>query len=137
MDCFICRKHKNLDRFTGEVLAERGGLILTHFPKLDDERTVRGHLLIEPKRHITDFTELNEEEASALGPLIREGSTRVKSELGAEHVYVFRINDKVPHLHFHLVPRYPGTPKEYWGYKITQYPDAPVLKTLDEIKRVF
>jgi diadenosine tetraphosphate (Ap4A) HIT family hydrolase len=44
---------------------------------------------------------------------------------GAEHVYFFRINDLVNHFHFHVVPRYPGTPKEFWGLKIIEWPEYP------------
>ncbi len=27
--------------------------------------------------------------------------------------------------HVHLVPRYPGTPREYWGMQVDEWPDAP------------
>jgi diadenosine tetraphosphate (Ap4A) HIT family hydrolase len=31
----------------------------------------------------------------------------------------------VPHLHVHLVPRYPGTPREYWSpLTLDEWPDA-------------
>jgi diadenosine tetraphosphate (Ap4A) HIT family hydrolase len=44
---------------------------------------------------------------------------------GAEHVYLWVIGDEVPHLHVHLVPRYPGTPREYWGPGVTRWPEGP------------
>ena len=31
----------------------------------------------------------------------------------------------VPHLHVHLAPRYPGTPRDYWGSRLRDWPDAP------------
>jgi hypothetical protein len=31
----------------------------------------------------------------------------------------------VPHLHLHLLPRYPDTPRAYWGPSIDEWPDAP------------
>lgn len=124
-DCFVCQKHRSLFQYAGEPLLERGGLLLTHFPKVESESTTPGRLLIEPRRHVTDFCEMSDEEASALGFLIREGSRVVREILRAEHVYLFRINDKVAHLHFHLVPRYSGTPREFWGPRILEWPDAP------------
>ena len=30
-----------------------------------------------------------------------------------------------PHLHLHLIPRYPGAPREYWGMRVDEWPDAP------------
>jgi histidine triad (HIT) family protein len=34
------------------------------------------------------------------------------------------IGDGVPHLHVHLLPRYPGTPREYWWTRVDQWPQA-------------
>jgi len=134
-DCFICRKHKNLETFTGIAIAESQGWILTHFPFIESEKATKGHLILETKRHITDLTELNDHEAAELGSLMRRGVQQIKSKLGAEHVYIFRINDKVPHLHIHLIPRYPGTPKEYLGFKINEWPERTILD-LDQIRAV-
>lgn len=136
-DCFLCKKQRKLKEFVGCAIAEKNGLLLTHFPFVVDEKATRGHLIIEPKRHITDFSELNDVEAEALGFLIRKGSQIIKSLLKAEHVYLFRINDKVAHLHFHLVPRYAGTPKEFWGTKIMEWPQRPTveLKEISELSK--
>ena len=42
----------------------------------------------------------------------------------AEHVYVVRIGDKTPHVHFHFVPRFPGTPRDVWQATLWQWPDG-------------
>lgn len=42
----------------------------------------------------------------------------------AEHVYAAVIGDRLPHLHVHLLPRYPGTPREYWWDGVDEWPDA-------------
>jgi diadenosine tetraphosphate (Ap4A) HIT family hydrolase len=34
-------------------------------------------------------------------------------------------DSRVRHLHVHLVPRYPGTPADYKGHRVTEWPDAP------------
>ena len=31
----------------------------------------------------------------------------------------------VPHFHLHLLPRYPGTPREFWGLRVDEWPGAP------------
>lgn len=134
-DCLICQKQENLSAYTGEVIAQRDGWVLTHFPYGLGENAIRGHLVLETRRHIQDFTDLTDDEAAALGGLIKLGSRAIKTILQAEHVYAFRINDKVAHLHVHLVPRYPGTPKEHWGLKITAWPDRPTV-TLPEIQSI-
>jgi len=34
------------------------------------------------------------------------------------------IGDGTQHLHVHLLPRYPGTPREYWWDGVDEWPDA-------------
>ena len=34
------------------------------------------------------------------------------------------IGDGVPHLHVHLLPRFPGTPRQYWWDKVDEWPQA-------------
>lgn len=135
MDCFICKKHKTPEEYIGQIITEKNNVVVTHFPFLPDEKATSGHLIIEPRRHITELSDMNDQEAQALGLLIRSAAKAIKSQLGAEHVYVFRINDKVAHLHFHLVPRYPGTPKEFWGLKIMEWPERPIVN-LQEIYKI-
>lgn len=134
-ECIICDKHNDFLKYTGEVILERGGWAVTHFPFVDGQKATKGYLLIETKRHIQEFTEMNESEALALGELIAAGTKLIKEKMGAEHVYLFRINDKVPHLHLHLVPRYPGTPREFWGFKISEWTGNPKIG-LNEIHDV-
>jgi hypothetical protein len=43
---------------------------------------------------------------------------------GAEHVYSFVFGELKQHLHIQVVPRYPGTPREYWGTRVTEWPEA-------------
>jgi len=131
--CAICDKHKDLAKYTGPAIFDDGGWLVTHFPKVETEKATLGHLLIECKRHILDLAELNDEEAATLGRLIRDGADLIKTKTKAEHVYCFRINDKTPHLHFHLIPRYPDTPKEFWGTNIMACTTSPKLATLEEI----
>jgi histidine triad (HIT) family protein len=61
-----------------------------------------GHLLAEPRRHAPGLRDVG----------------------GAEHVYAAVIGDGLPHLHVHLLPRYPGTPREYWWDRVDEWPDA-------------
>ena len=43
----------------------------------------------------------------------------------AEHVYAAVIGHGVDHFHMHVIPRYPGTPREYWWTRVDEWPDAP------------
>ena len=81
--------------------------------------------MVEPRRHTPGLAELTDEEAQALGLLVARLSRALKESEGAEHVYAFVLGDRVPHLHVHLVPRYPGAPPEYWGVRVDEWPGAP------------
>jgi len=133
MECVICEKHKNFELVTGRPIAELGGMVVSHYPAINGALALKGHLLIEATRHVTDVAELTDEEAKTLGLLIQKSIKLLITELGAEHAYAFRINDVVPHFHFHVIPRFPNTPKEYWGHKITELPGATKLD-LDGVK---
>ena len=114
-DCFICRKHR------GEEVAPGG-------PILDDELVYASHayhpernpdpylgyVVVESKRHAPGFADLTEDEAAAVGVAIARVSRAIRESEGAEHVYLLVIGHHTPHLHVHLVPRYPGTPREFW-----------------------
>jgi histidine triad (HIT) family protein len=135
MSCIICDKHKDFASYVGEPLAIKNGMVIAHMPVIDGQPATRGHLLIEPFRHLSDASDLTDDEAMALGLFIRNGIKLVTKVLGAEHAYVFRINDKVPHFHVHIVPRYPNTPTEHWGQKLMEWKGSPKLNS-EEIKRL-
>jgi diadenosine tetraphosphate (Ap4A) HIT family hydrolase len=85
----------------------------------------RGYLVAEPKRHAAGLGDLTDREASALGLLVNRLARALKEVAGAEHVYSFVLGDGPAHLHVVLAPRYAGTPPEYWGVRLREWPDAP------------
>lgn len=124
--CPICIKHRTpID----SLITESENLLLVHYPvSVQEPAAYRGHLMVEVRRHITSFGELQEAEAAEVGVTIARATRLLTGQLGAEHVYVFTIGHLVPHLHIHIVPRYPGTPEEFWGGKqVSNWPGAPLL----------
>lgn len=82
-----------------------------------------GYLFVTPKRHLAGFSDLNDDEAAAMGLALAHWS-RALETAGAEHLYVLRIGHGVPHLHVHLVARWPETPKEVPWLKVDEWPGA-------------
>ena len=93
--------------------------------RLGAVRHIEDGSLWEPQRHVPGLGELRDDEASALGVLCSRLARMLTQAMNASHVYAFVYGDAVPHLHVHLAPRYPNTPREFWGPKLTQWPDAP------------
>jgi len=96
-----------------------------HTHTLRGPTAYRGWLVVEPKRHVGKLGDLTDEEAEAVGRVMNRVARVQREALGAEHVYAFVFGDAVPHLHVHLAPRYPGTPIEYWGARLNEWPDHP------------
>lgn len=125
-DCFVCRKHRGEITLPGGAIYEDGLLYVGHAQIRDGQDAVYlGYLMVEPRRHVAGLADLNDEEAQALGLLVSRLSRALQASEGAEHVYAFVLGDRVPHLHLHLVPRYPGAPPEYWGVRVDEWPQAP------------
>jgi histidine triad (HIT) family protein len=108
-DCIFCKI------VAGELPAQR---------LYEDERTIafmdiapgtRGHLLVIPKNHAKDITEIEPDDLAAVALSAQVMAKRVTQRLGADGVNV--INScgaaawqTVFHLHFHVIPRYAGDP---------------------------
>jgi diadenosine tetraphosphate (Ap4A) HIT family hydrolase len=125
-DCLLCRKQR------GDFLVPGGPLYVdelvyashAHLP--DDGLTqYRGWVTIETRRHVPGLADLSDEEGAAVGRLAARLSRALEAVTGAEHIYAFVLGHSLAHVHLHLVPRYPGTPREYWGPRVDEWPDAP------------
>jgi histidine triad (HIT) family protein len=125
-DCFVCAKHALGDAALGGVLFEDELVYAGHaYPLTGPAVTCRGYLVAEPKRHVAELGDLTDREAGALGVLVNRLARALKAVAEAEHVYSFVFGDGLGHLHVVLAPRYPGTPREYWGVRLREWPDAP------------
>jgi histidine triad (HIT) family protein len=127
-DCFVCRKHRERGSLLpGGPVAEDHLVIVSHLAPGAPGRTggpvYLGHLFVEPRRHAAGLGDLTDAEARAVGWWCMRAS-RALCAAGAEHVYAAVIGDGIPHLHVHLMPRYPGTPREYWWDRVDEWPDA-------------
>ncbi len=90
-----------------------------------EEETYLGYLMVESKRHIPGVAELTDLEAQMIGQMVSRLGRALKASEGVDHVYIFVLGDHVPHLHVHVVGRYPGAPREYWGVRVDEWPEAP------------
>lgn len=126
MSCFVCDKHAGRVDVPGGAIYQDELLYASHgiIPE-GKSRAYLGTLFVEPKRHLSGIAELDDREAQQLGLLTTRLARALKQSERAEHVYVFVLGHHVDHLHVWLVPRYPGTPPEYWPMRLAEWPDAP------------
>jgi histidine triad (HIT) family protein len=126
-NCFICRKHRGVELIPGGAVYEDDLFYSGHsWSVSDQESPYLGSYIVEPKRHIPTWAELNDAEAVGIGKVIRDVSKALKEGVSAEHVYVFVIGHHIPHLHVWVVPRYPDTPREFWGLELFEWPQRSI-----------
>jgi histidine triad (HIT) family protein len=125
-DCPVCRTHRGLTPLAGGVIYEDEHVHVSH-AQLWGEETEHylGHLFVETKRHAPGLADLDDAESQAVGLWVSKAARALSVSEGAEHVYAFVIGDHVPHLHVHVIPRYPGAPRECWGPRVDEWPEAP------------
>jgi len=110
-DCFVCQKHNGLEFVPGGSIYEDELVFSGHSWSASDQSTpFLGGFIVEPKRHIPTWAELNDEEAESIGRVIRDVSKALKKTVNAEHIYVFVLGHYISHLHVWVLPRYPDTP---------------------------
>lgn len=118
--CLLCAEVR------GEVdlpfgLLEAANHVAFHLPEQSSGDVLLGHHLVVPRRHVEDHGGLDDDEAADIGRTTRSIS-RALTVAGAERVYVFSVGHSWPHLHVHLVPRWPSMPETVHWYEAK---DAP------------
>lgn len=63
-----------------------------------------GTLIVKPTRHVTQVAELDDDEASELGPLLRRATDVVRGLCAARQVYVCLWSHGPGHIHFVIQP---------------------------------
>ena len=114
-------------------------LLLTTLPSgrviLQDDGDFPGYCVLEHRRHVTELYELGEPERNQLMRDIARVA-RAIGEVQKPHKLNYAIlGNEVPHLHCHIVPRYPDD--RWWGRPIWNRP-AEQRRVLDaeEYKRI-
>lgn len=125
-DCLVCNKHRGNPPPPGGTIYEDDLVFASHvyLPEGQD-RVYLGWLVLEPKRHAANLPDLTDKEAERFGLAQTRVSRALVQATEAEHLYAFVLGHHVAHLHLHLFPRYPGTPRKYWWPRMDEWPDAP------------
>ena len=82
-------------------------------------------MLIFDPRHVSRIDELSPDEWSAFAKDLGESERAIYRALEPDHINVAALGSVIPHLHWHIVPRYESDPR--WGAPIwmTRLDDMP------------
>ena len=109
---------------------------------LAKNQTYRGQcVLVFDPRHVSRLDQLSRPEWNSLAADLFAAQQAVMRTVQPDHINVELLGNVVPHLHWHLIPRYVGDPR--WGMPVwetpldsmkdTREPDAerePLIATL-------
>jgi ATP adenylyltransferase len=110
--CFFC------DDIAGAVASYRENLVVVvqehAFVCLNRYPFQAGHLLVAPRRHVGDLTDLTDVEYGALMTLLRETARRLRAAVSCPamnigfNLGVYAGAGVADHVHGHIVPRWAG-----------------------------
>lgn len=100
-DCFYCSKDERLENLMLEV-AKLGVSTLYLFR----EQTYKGRCIVSFDRHVNELFELSEEELTLFMKDVVKAAKTLKEVFNADKINYGIYSDKLPHLHFHIVPKY-------------------------------
>jgi diadenosine tetraphosphate (Ap4A) HIT family hydrolase len=122
--CIFCDRLRDPSPLRDRLIYEDDLFHVSH--QVDDAGpTYLGLALLQTKRHVRDLSDLSEQEAQALGPLLRRLSRGVEEATGAEWTYCYSFLEGSRHLHILVTARYRGVPREFVRLAISDWPDAP------------
>jgi diadenosine tetraphosphate (Ap4A) HIT family hydrolase len=81
------------------------------------DTSLLGWLVLIARRHVASLSELTDNEAIELGPLIKAVSKALENITGCQKTYVaqFAESRQHPHVHVHVIPRMEDLPEDAMG----------------------
>jgi histidine triad (HIT) family protein len=93
---------------------------------LDVRPVFKGHVLVVPRAHVDDLTDLPPELLPGFFTLVQRVARAVPEALGSQGTFVAMntvVSQSVPHLHAHVVPRTKGDGLRGFFWPRHRYPD--------------
>lgn len=124
-DCQYCRKDQRLH----DLMLEIAPLAVSTL-YLFKEQTHRGRCIVAYRAHVNELYELPAAELAVYMQDVARAAKAIRTAMGAAKINYGAYSDKLPHLHFHLVPKYVDGPS--WGSPFAMMPEPKVLLSAEE-----
>lgn len=119
-DCLYCNKNQTQKDLMIEICDLKVSTVF-----LFREQTYRGRCIVAYKDHTTELYELEDEALLAYMEDVNKVAKVMKELFNPVKVNYGAYSDKLPHLHFHLVPKYTDGPD--FGGTFTMNPQKVYL----------
>ena len=115
-DCLYCRKDTRLTDLMIEVAPLQVSTLY-----LFKEQTYRGRCVVAYNGHVNELYELSDSDLTGFMQDVTRVARAMKCAFNPAKINYGAYSDKLPHLHFHLVPKYVDGPS--WGTTFTMMPE--------------
>ncbi|GFZ30713.1 HIT family protein [Clostridium zeae] len=99
--CFYCEKDERLDILMLKVTKLNVSTLY-----LFKEQTYKGRCVVAYDNHVNELFEISESELALFMKDVATAAKAIKTAFGADKMNLGAYSDKLPHLHFHVVPKY-------------------------------
>lgn len=121
-DCLYCRKDQRLHDLMIEIAPLQVSTLY-----LFKEQTHRGRCVVAYRAHVNELFELPDAEVALFMQDVARAAKAIKRAFGPGKINYGAYSDKLPHLHFHVVPKYENGEK--WGAPFEMMPANKKLLT--------
>jgi ATP adenylyltransferase len=124
-DCLYCQA----DQRQADLMIAVGELSVSKL-FLFREQTYRGRCLVAYNGHVNELFELSDTERDAFMKDVAQAARAIKTAFAPTKINYGAYSDKLPHLHFHLFPKYLDGPQ--FGTTPFMMPEPKVLLSTTE-----
>ncbi|MBC8011675.1 MAG: HIT family protein [Burkholderiales bacterium] len=124
-DCLYCRQDQRLADLMIEVAPLQVSTLY-----LFKEQTHPGRCVVAYRSHVNELFELPEAELALFMQDVARAARTIKTAFNPAKINYGAYSDKLPHLHFHLVPKYVDGPA--WGAPFAMMPEPKRLLSESE-----
>jgi ATP adenylyltransferase len=96
------------------------------------EQTHKGRCIVAYKDHVKELFELDEKELELYTKDLAKAAAAISKAFSPNKINYATYGDSVPHIHFHLVPKYVGGAS--WGQAFEMSPKDKVFLSDEEYK---
>lgn len=118
--CFYCEKDQRLDDLMIEVCKLSVSTVY-----LFREQTYKGRCVVAYNGHVNELFELEEKELQLFMKDVTKAAAAIKKAFSVNKINYGAYSDKLPHLHFHVVPKYEDG--NTWGETFEMNPQKTYL----------
>lgn len=118
--CFYCEKDQRLKDLMIEICELNVSTVY-----LFKEQSYKGRCVVAYNRHVNELFELEDKELELYMKDVKKVAAAIKKAFSPDKINYGAYSDKLPHLHFHIVPKYQDG--HTWGGTFEMNPGKVLL----------